>query len=329
VTGPAPDGTPATAPAVDALPAGPLAGRTVLVPRATDGPDPLVIALHAAGAEPLVVPLIQTVPPFDPTELDDALLALEVGYYGWVAVTSAAAVPVLEDRAEETGHTLAGLLDGVRVAAVGGSTARALREAGVRVDLVPTGRSSAVALLAAWPAAGAEPARVLLPLGDLAAPTMAEGLAARGWPVDVVVTYRTVPGPAPEPEVRDAYAAGRVDAVLLTSGSTARNLLAMLGAPPAGTLVCCIGDSTAAEARRAGLPVHAVAEDQTPGGLVAALARAAAERAADHDHHPGDDAQDAGAPAPTDDSPAAADPAAPGDTPAAAPRAAHPDGEHA
>lgn len=315
MTGLPADGAPAAVPTV---PAGPLAGRTVLVPRATDGPDPLVIALHAAGAEPLVVPLIQTVPPFDPTELDDALLALEVGYYGWVAVTSAAAVPVLEDRAEETGHTLAALLDGVRVAAVGGSTARALREAGVRVDLVPTGRSSAVALLAAWPAAGAEPERVLLPLGDLAAPTMAEGLAARGWPVDVVVTYRTVPGPAPEPEVRDAYAAGEVDAVLLTSGSTARNLLAMLGAPPAGALVCCIGDSTAAEARRAGLAVHAVAEDQTPGGLVAALARAAQAR---------DDAQDAGAP--TDDGPAAAHPAAPGDTPAAAPRAAHPDGEHA
>jgi uroporphyrinogen-III synthase len=288
--------------------AGPLAGRTVLVPRATDGPDPLVIALHAAGAEPLVVPLIQTVPPLDPTELDDVLLALEVGYYGWVAVTSAAAVPVLVDRAEETGHTLAGLLEDVRVAAVGGSTARALREAGVQVDLVPVGRSSAVALLAAWPPAGEEPERVLLPLGDLAAPTMAEGLEAHGWPVDVVETYRTVPGPAPERDVRDAYASGRVGAVLLTSGSTARNLLAMLGAPPAGTLVCCIGESTAAEARRLGLPVHAVADDQTPGGLGAALVRAASA---------------------DDTDPAAAHPAAPGDTPAAAPRAADPHGDHA
>jgi uroporphyrinogen-III synthase/uroporphyrinogen III methyltransferase/synthase len=245
VTGLPADGAPAT------VPAGPLAGRTVLVPRATEGLDPLVIALHAAGADPLVVPLIQTVPPFDPTELDDALLALEVGYYGWVAVTSAAAVPVLEDRAEETGHTLAGLLDGVRVAAVGGSTARALREAGVRVDLVPTGRSSAVALLAAWPPAGEEPARVLLPLGDLAAPTMAEGLAARGWPVDVVVTYRTVPGPAPEPEVRDAYAAGRVGAGGLTTGRPPPHPRSMLGAPPPGPRGGCNGASPPPAARRA------------------------------------------------------------------------------
>jgi len=258
----------------------PLTGLRVLVPRETTGPDPLVIALTAAGATPLVVPLIQTVPPHDPTELDDALLALEVGYYGWVAVTSAAAVPVLVDRAEETGHDLADLLAGTRVAAVGGSTARALREAGVRVDLVPVGRSSALTLLAAWPPAGPAPARVLLPLGDLASPTLADGLAERGWPVDVVVTYRTVPGPAPEAPTRAAWDAGEVDAVLLTSGSTARNLLTMLGTPPAGTLVCCIGESTATEARRAGIAVAAVAEDQTPGGLVAALA-AAVDRGAD------------------------------------------------
>lgn len=288
---------------LDRTPGGPLAGVTVLVPRETTGPDPLVIALHAAGAEPLVIPLIQTVPPLDPTELDDALLALEVGYYGWVAVTSAAAVPVLVDRAEETGHTLPELLEGVRVAAVGGTTARALREAGVHVDLVPRGRSSALTLLAAWPPAGEEPARVLLPLGDLAAPTLAEGLEAHGWPVDVIVTYRTVPGPMPEPETRQAWADGHVRAALLTSGSTARNMLTMLGAPPAGTLLCCIGESTAAEARRAGLTVAAVADDQTPGGLVAALAAAVADAA--------------GAPETTPD---AAHPAAPG---------THPDGGHA
>lgn len=291
-----------------------LGGLRVLVPRETAGPDPLVISLRTAGADPVVVPLIQTVPPHDPTELDDALLALEVGYYGWVAVTSAAAVPVLVDRAEETGHTLAALLDGVRVAAVGGSTARALREAGVRVDLVPTGRSSAVTLLAAWPPAGDEPERVLLPLGDLAAPTLADGLTAHGWPVDVVTTYRTVPGPAPEPELRAAWQAGDVGAVLLTSGSTARNLLTMLGAPPAGTLVCCIGESTAAEARRVGLTVAAVAEHQTPGDLVAALASAVAA-APPTPAPPTDPAHPAGT--------------SPGPRTAAAPRAADPDGGHA
>jgi uroporphyrinogen-III synthase/uroporphyrinogen III methyltransferase/synthase len=257
----------------------PLAGLRVLVPRATEGPDPLAIALHAAGAEPVVVPLIQTVPPEDPTELDDVLLAVESGYYAWVAVTSAAAVPVLADRADETDQVLAEVLSATTVAAVGGSTARALREAGVEVGLVPRGRSSAAALLAAWPpvdSADEDSRRVLLPLGDLASDTLADGLRTHGWEVDVVTAYRTVPGPAPEPETVTAWQDGSIGAVLLTSGSTARNLVAMLGAPPPGTLVCCIGAATTAEALRAGLPVHAVAEDQTPAGLVAALAQAVA-----------------------------------------------------
>lgn len=252
---------------------GPLAGARVLVPRATPGPDPLVIALHAAGAQAQVVPLIRTVAPADPTELDDALLAVQAGYYGWVALTSAAAVPVLVERADQHGSPLADLVADAQVAAVGGSTARALREAGVRVDLVPTGQSSATTLLRVWPpvAGQPEPHRVLAPLGDLAADTLPDGLRRHGWQVDQVTAYRTVPGPVPAGQVRSDWAAGALDAVLLTSGSAARNLVDLLGPVPEGTLVCCIGTSTAAEATRAGLPVHAVADLQSPSGLVQAL----------------------------------------------------------
>ena len=87
---------------------------------------------------------------------------------------------------------------------------------------------------------------------------------------------------------RDSLRKAAVDAVLLTSGSTARNLLDLLGPPPAGTLVCCIGPSTAAEAARAGLHVDAVAEQQTPAGLVTALAGVLAARAAHRPVRPAD-----------------------------------------
>lgn len=264
---------------------GPLDGLRVLVPRATDGPDLLVIALTANGAEPVTVPLIQTVPPEDPTELDDVLLALGIGYYGWLAVTSGAAVPVLADRAVEIGTTLASLLEDVQVAAVGPATARVLRDAGVRVDLVPRGASSAAHLLAAWPPLpaastlpddGSAASRVLVPRGDLAAPTLATGLRGRGWAVDEIVAYRTVPGPAPDDATRADWSEGRIRAVVLTSGSSARNLVDLLGPPPRGTLVVCLGPSTAAAAAQIGLDVAAVATEQTPTGLVAALVAALA-----------------------------------------------------
>ncbi|NNH08909.1 uroporphyrinogen-III synthase, partial [Cellulomonas fimi] len=122
----------------------PLAGRRVLVPRPAAGVSPAAVALAAAGAEAVVVPLVQTVPPEDPGALDDVLLALGAGWYRWLVLTSQAAVPVLEERAARAGRTLAGLVAdaGVQVAAVGPGTARALREAGVPPSLVPRGEST-------------------------------------------------------------------------------------------------------------------------------------------------------------------------------------------
>ena len=247
----------------------PLAGMRVLVPRRTEGPDPLVIATAAAGAEPAVVELVATVPPEDVTELDDLLMALGIGYYAWLGITSAAVVPVLAARAHDAGSDLAALTSQTQVAAVGRSTASALDAAGVRVDLVPRGPSSAAALLEAWP--DGDGGRVLLPLGDLAASTLATGLRGRGWQVDDVVAYRTVAGPPVDPTLASAYATGEIGAVLLTSGSTARHLVDTLGAPPPGTIVCCIGPGTADVARTVGLRVDAVAVEQTPSGLVDAL----------------------------------------------------------
>ncbi len=269
--------------------AGPLAGLRVLVPRppldapGDTAPSPAAIALRAVGAEPVVVPLVRTAPVDDTTVLDDALLALGAGWYGWLAVTSQAAVAVLADRAAATDDGLADVVarGGARVAAVGPGTRRALEAVGVRVDVVPPVRSTAVDLVAAWPALPADArdpdgraaaGRVLFPRGDLAAPTLADGLSAAGWSVDDPVVYRTVPAGPPEPAVARAWAAGDVDAVLLTSASTVRALVDHLGPPPAGTRVAVIGPSTEAEAVRLGLRVDAVAAEQTLFGLVAALA---------------------------------------------------------
>lgn len=260
---------------MSAPPTLPLAGWRVLVPRPVAGRSPAVVALAAAGAEAVVVPLIETVPPEDPTELDDALLALESGWYSWLVVTSAAAVPVLVDRAQESAGSLTQLIaDGhVRVAAVGPGTARALREAGVEPDLVPRGSSTARALVDSWPEP-TEPARVLFPRGDLAAATVTDGLRARGWEVTDVVAYRTVPAAPPPDDVREAWADGTIRAALLTSASTVRELAARLGPPPTSTLMIGIGPSTAAEAARLGLPLAGVATEQTMLGMVDALTRA-------------------------------------------------------
>lgn len=261
-------------------PASAVAGWPVLVPRPAAGSSAAEVALAAVGAVPVVVPLVETVPPADPAPLDDALLALGAGWYPWLVVTSAAAVPVLQARAEAAGRSLADLVGEGRaaVAAVGPGTARALRGAGVEAGLVPRGPSTAASLVAAFPAAvprDGRPARVLFPRGDLAAPTLADGLRRRGWQVDEVIAYRTVDAPPPPEDVRAAWASGEVRAALLTSASTVRRLDETLGRPPAGTLLVAIGPTTRAELDARGLPVAAVAEQQTMAGIVAALVAAA------------------------------------------------------
>jgi len=244
----------------------PLTGWRVLVPRPTAGRSPAVVALAAAGAEAVVVPLIETVPLEDPTPLDDALLALSAGWYSWLVVTSAAAVPILVERGLHPTDA--------RVAAVGPGTARALRDAGVHVDLVPPGESTARALVQSFPSPGDRP-RALFPRGDLAAPTLADGLRSRGWQVDDVVAYRTVSADAVSAEVREAWVDGTIRGALLTSASTVRELNTQLGPPPTSTLLVGIGPTTAAEAARLGLPLAGVATEQTMSGLVDALAKAA------------------------------------------------------
>ena len=92
---------------------------------------------------------------------------------------------------------------GVKVAAVGSSTAATLAEFGIRADLMPSGEQSSDGLLADFPEYDDlfDPLdRVFLPRADIATETLVAGLKERGWAVDDVTAYRTVrasPPPAP------------------------------------------------------------------------------------------------------------------------------------
>lgn len=253
-----------------------LAGRTLLVP-GTDAADRLTAAAREHGARVVVAELIrhETVEPT--VRLDTALRAL--GTFDWLALTSATTVAVLAERAAALGDSLADLAAGTAVAAVGQATADAAARHGLRPDLVPPGRASAAALLAVWPAGHGT---VLLPRSEIAAPTLPAGLRERGWQVTDVVAYRTLPATAPDPALAALVAAGGVDVVVLTSGSTASAFAALYGTD-APARFCAIGPSTARAAVGAGLPVHAVADHQTTAGLLEAAARALT---ADEGAHP-------------------------------------------
>ncbi|MFE7404505.1 uroporphyrinogen-III synthase, partial [Isoptericola sp. NPDC057559] len=117
---------------------------------------------------------------------------------------------------------------------------------------------------------GTGAARVLLPLGDLARPTLERGLAGRGWAPRVVTAYRTVHHALPA-GVADRARAGGFDLVVVSSGSVAREIAAQAGT---GVRVVAIGGPSAEAARDAGLRVVAVADHPTDDALAAAVVSA-------------------------------------------------------
>lgn len=250
----------------------PLAGWRVLVPRGGPWGDQVAAKLRAQGAQPIVAPMINFAPTDDAPALEAALARLAAGGFDWLTVTSATTVDVL------TSHR-AVVAPGTRIAAVGETTAAALVAAGYRVDIVPSEDNSARGLLEEWEAAtnGVIPLRILALRSEIAKPLLSVGLRRIGHDVESVVAYRTIGVPVDERVVADV-AAGRVTALLVTSGSVAQQVQEQLGPVPEQTLIACIGPRTAKDAAALGLRVDVVADERSTESLIEALVHVAVSR---------------------------------------------------
>lgn len=247
---------------------GPLAGWRVLVPRGGPWGETVASDLRSRGASPVIAAMINFAPTADAEALEAALRALAAGEFDWLTVTSATTVDVLSAHAAAIPAT-------TRVAAVGETTAAALLAAGYHADLVPAEDNSARGLLHEWEAAtlGVVPLRILTLRSEIAKPLLTEGLKRIGHIVSSVVAYRTVGVDVPGRVVADV-AAGRINAILVTSGSIAEQVHRQFARIPDGTLIAAIGPRTEKDARAIGLRVDVVADERSAGSLIDSLEHA-------------------------------------------------------
>jgi uroporphyrinogen-III synthase len=243
-------------------PAKPLTGWRVLVPRGGKWGDNVAALLRSHGAIPVIAPMINFASAENAVELSRALKRLERGKFEWLVITSATTVDVLMSQQVVVPPT-------TRIAAVGETTGAALTLAGYTVDFVPDGDNSARGLVKEWPASDIS-GRVLIPQSDIAEPTLVAGLGRLGLDVEFVTAYRTVGVPVAEHVAADVTS-GRISAILVTSGSVARQVQAQLAPLPEETVVAAIGPRTAFDAREAGLTVHVIAESRSAASLVEGL----------------------------------------------------------
>ena len=253
----------------------PLSGRRIVVTRSREQAGELVDMLEECGAEAIQAPTIRIAAPEDVEALDRA--CREAGEYSWIVFTSANAVDSFMQRLLSSGDIRD--LKGVRLCAIGPSTAERLARYGLRVDLTPAeARSEAVidALRGAGPLKGL---RFLLPRADIAREVLADQLREAGAEVSEVVAYRTLLAAGDRDADHDVYRMlldRRIDAVTFTSASTVKNFAKIIGEEQAAdllstTVVASIGPVTAEAAQQLGINTTVMPERYTIADMVGAL----------------------------------------------------------
>jgi len=244
----------------------------VLLVRADDTPDADARALRERGADVTAEAFITVRPSTDAsaperaTELVDGLATPGA----WFVLTSAAGIRALESLLgrDEVGTRLREAeQSGARFAAVGPTSARALRECGVVDVLSPARTHTALGLLEVLH--DVAPSVAVLPRSQVGDGQIPEALAARGWHVLARVIYetRTV---ATRPHSADRLVAGAFDALVLRSPSAAR-AVAHFGGVASTTAIVAGGPTTALAASRHGLRVTAVSPDSSAASIAAAV----------------------------------------------------------
>ncbi len=282
----------------------PLQGKRVLVTRTREQAHLLSERLQALGASPVEFPTIHIVPPSNWETLDTALGKLfradaqQQPYYSWLVFTSANGVHICCQRLQSLGfHTQH--LTNVRVAAIGPATATALRDYGIRADLVPPeyiaeGVADALLKATRQRSESLVGKRILLPRAAESRKVLVRELQRAGAIVDEIAAYSTLPVASNDAHGRDVLyllQTHQIDIITFTSSSTVRNFVQWLTScteresvgvqepDPVGVRslinaqlkIACIGPITAQTAREQGLTVHIEAKEFTIDGLVEAI----------------------------------------------------------
>jgi len=268
----------------------PLKGVRVLVGRARHQAGALSAELRKRGAEILEIPFIEIRKPRSFRPLDAALKNLST--YDWLILTSVNGVEAMWNRTEKViqrslpksgpsgqrsrGKSSRALAAGLRIAAIGPATKKAIEQRGIKVDVMPKEYIAESVVRSLQGKVRGK--RVLLVRARVARDVIPRELRKAGAHVDVVEAYETV---IPQSSRRRLQATlknpnKRPNVVTFTSSSTVKNFVELLGprrksALLNGVQTASIGPVTSATLRELGLQVDISAREFTIPGLVAAI----------------------------------------------------------
>ena len=256
----------------------PLTGVRVLVGRARHQAGALSSELKKLGADVIEIPFIEIRKPRSFRPLDSALKNLDG--YDWLILTSVNGVEAMWNRVRTLRLSLAP--EGLRVAAIGPATKKAIEQRGLKVDVVPKEYVAESVVRSLRKKVKGK--RVLLVRARVARDVIPKELRKAGAHVEVVEAYETV---VPQNSRRRLQAAlnnprRRPHVVAFTSSSTVRNFVDLLGSSRRGRAhhsevngirTASIGPVTSSTLRELGLKVDIAAKQFTIPGLIDAIVK--------------------------------------------------------
>jgi uroporphyrinogen III methyltransferase/synthase len=251
----------------------PLLGRRIIITRARSQAKAFVRAIEELSGEVVEFPTIQILPPQSYDSLDRAIR--EIDNYRWIIFTSVNGVDHFLTRLRELKRNIR-TLEGIKIAAIGPETAKAVESADLQVCMVPQ-EYRAEAILQELKPDEMRGMRVLLPRAAEARDILPKMLREWGAEVDVVEAYRTVAADSDASWLRTLLLDKRADMITFTSSSTVNHFVALFPGEDlkrllASTAIACIGPITQKTAEEKGMRVDVVPREYTIPGLTQAIA---------------------------------------------------------
>lgn len=185
----------------------------------------------------------------DYTLVDSVLKDIEK--FNWIVFTSVNGAKYIFERLFAAGKD-ARSLAGVKIAAIGQTTAERLRAFGITADMVPQNESSA-GLLEEFSKLDIKNKKILLPRAEISTEQLPEGLINMQAEIEKLTVYKTI-DIDPDP-IDFEY----IDQLFFTSGSTVRAFIKRYGSVPANIKVYCLGQPTLSVAKEYNIEAEVLA----------------------------------------------------------------------
>ncbi|MFA0814175.1 MAG: uroporphyrinogen-III C-methyltransferase [Anaerofustis sp.] len=254
----------------------PLGGVRIIVTRPQELASTLSKRLRENGAEVIELPSIETIEIEDNAEIISMINNLN--QYHWIVFTSPTGVNIFFRKLVYHKIDLR-TLAGIKFAAIGSATAKAINDKGLTVDCIPKQYHS-TSLGQALADTVKDREKVLIPRARIGSKELTDALDDNDIEYDDVPIYDTVYVRHPVLEARELIDGNKTDYVAFTSASSVKGFVNAVGAEDLSHLhAVCIGEHTAVEARKYGMKID-LSDTITINGIIDKITQLQKEKTA-------------------------------------------------